>query len=280
MIDDLDEVLKKLLERELPIKNGEVDIQFDHPKREWSARLSRPTINIFLYDIRENQKLRQTMPMWETERQADGTASQRRRPVRVDLYYMITAWATAPEDEHRLISRTLMALFRFATIPEELLPATMPPQAKQIPIMVAQYNELQNATDIWNVLDNEMRPVLSLITTVSFDPYTEWAVPLVRSREITVGPSSLPISRRLDSRADVQPLWTIGGQLRSAKPLDSSQVRLTLVDYGEVVPLQPDGRFTIGRLRPGGYTLEVVAGSGPARRYSISVPAPDYVLDI
>ncbi len=98
MINDLDETLRKLLIREIPIKNGEVEISFDQPKREWSARLNRPTLNLYLYDIRENNKLRQTQPMWEVERQANGTVTQRRKPFRVDLHYMITAWAAEPED--------------------------------------------------------------------------------------------------------------------------------------------------------------------------------------
>jgi hypothetical protein len=98
MIDDLDEVLRQLLIREIPIKNGEVDIAFDQPSREWSAKLSRPTLNLFLYDARENQKLRQTQPMWEVERQQNNTAVRHRRPARLDLHYMITAWAADPED--------------------------------------------------------------------------------------------------------------------------------------------------------------------------------------
>ncbi len=49
MYNDLDEALRQLLIRELPIKNSDVDIKFDQPKREWSGRLNRPTLNLFLY---------------------------------------------------------------------------------------------------------------------------------------------------------------------------------------------------------------------------------------
>lgn len=211
MIDDLDEALRQLLIRELPIANGEVDIQFDQPKREWSARMSRPTINLFLYDVRENQKLRQTQPMWEIERNPDGTSTQHRKPTRVDLYYMITAWATEPEDEHRLLSRTLMALFRFPSLPDDLLPESFQNQTKQIPIQVAQYSDTQNTTDIWSVLDNEMRPVIAFVVTLALDPYTPMRVPLVRGREIRVGQSGTPISSKLDQGAQPDVFWTIGG---------------------------------------------------------------------
>ena len=99
MFHDLDEVLRQLLIREIPIKNGEVDIKFDQTSREWSARLSRPTLSLFLHNIRENVKLRASQ-QWTVERNPDGTATQRRTPARVALHYMITAWANEPDDEH------------------------------------------------------------------------------------------------------------------------------------------------------------------------------------
>jgi len=280
MIDELDEAIKKLLTRELPIQNGEVDIQFGQPKREWSARVSRPTLNIFLYDVRENQKLRQTQPMWETERDAGGTATQRRKPVRIDLHYMLTAWATEPEDEHRMLSRALMALFRYANLPEELLSDSLKGQNKPIPMMVAQYSELNNSTDIWNVLDNEMRPAVSLIITLSMDPYSPLTVPLVREREIRFGPSAFPATRHLDQDATIDRFWTVGGQLTSKKALDMQTVGMILLERGDRVFIQPDGQFTIGRLRAGAYTLEVTAGDNPARHFSITVPAADVVLEV
>ncbi len=63
MLADLDETLRQLLIAELPVKNGELDISFDLPKRDWSSRISKPTVNLFLYDVRENNVLRQHQ--WE-----------------------------------------------------------------------------------------------------------------------------------------------------------------------------------------------------------------------
>jgi hypothetical protein len=280
MIDDLDDVLRQLLIRELPIKNGEVDIRFDQPKHEWSSRISRPTLDVFLYDVRENQKLRQTQPAWGTERLPDGTGVQRRKPVRMDLHYLITAWASTPEDEHRLLGRTLMALLRFANIPEDLLPASLQVQGKQIPLLIAQYDELPNPTDMWNVLDNEIRPAIVCILTLAFDPYAPALVPLVRMRELVTGESPAPASRQLGEIESAGRFWTIGGHLRSAQPVDFGRVRLTLVEQGLVVPVQHDGGFTIGRLRAGSYTLEIASDGGPLRRFPIIVPSADFELEI
>jgi len=280
MITDIDQVLRRLLIRELPIKNGEVEIKFDQPSREWSSRLSRPTLNLFLHDIRENQKLRQSQPAWEIERNNDGSITKRRRPVRVDLHYMITAWANDPEDEHNLLSRTLVALFRFPNLPEDLLTERLRQQPGPLPIMAAQYDELRTPTDIWNVLDNEIRPAIACTVTVAIDPYQPAITPLVRTRELRVGPVAEPSRQRLEAHTVPDQLWTVGGWVRGDRSWEPDQIRLRLLERDKDIPVQPDGRFVIGALEAGTYTLELLAADRPARRYPITVPAADYTLEI
>jgi len=276
MIEDLDTVLRKLLIRELPIKNGEVEVTFDQPKREWSARLSRPTLNLFLYDIRENLKLRGSQ-QWLMEQNPDGTVTQRRTPARVDLHYMITAWASEPDDEHSLLTRTLMALFRQPHLPQDLLPDSLLDQPTPIPMRVAQENEFQTPADVWSALDNEMRPAIALTLTVSIDPYLPIVTPLVRVRELRVGQSADPsVSQSLIEGTATDTYWTVGGTLHTDKPLD--QITLELVDRGGDVPLDEDGRFSIGKLAAGEYTLEATTVDGESKRFQITVPAPDYEL--
>ena len=278
MIEDLDEVLKKLLIRDIPIKNGEVDIKFDQPKREWSARLSRPTLNLFLYDVRENSRLRQAQPTWLLERNDDGTATRRLKPVRVDLHYIITAWATEPEDEHRLLAGTLLALFRNPRLPEEMLPESLQNQPAPIAVMAAQEEDLQNPADVWSALDNELRPAVTCVVTMALDPYRPIVGPMVRTRELRFGQASLPQFERLDEEAESNVYWTIGGTLHTDRPLEN--VRLTLVERGLDVSLQPEGRFTIGRLSAGEYTLEILVDGGRPLRYKITVPSPDYDIEV
>ena len=82
MIADLDETIRRLLIRELPVKNGEIDIKFNQPAREWSARLQGPTLNLYLYDVRENNTLRQHQ--WQQLGSDDDQARMKRTPLRVD----------------------------------------------------------------------------------------------------------------------------------------------------------------------------------------------------
>ena len=61
------------------------------------------------------------------------------------------------------------------------------------------------------------------------------------------------------------------------RPLE--EVHLTLVEQGLDVPVLDEGRFTIGRLRAGDYTLEIAFDGGKPKRHQISVPAPDYEIE-
>lgn len=294
MIDDLDEALRLLFIRELPIKNSEVNVEFDQPKREWSARVSQPTLNIFLYDVQENTRLRYK------ERQTtlvnSHVAVQRMTPVRIDLRYILTAWAAEPEDEHRLLTRSMLVLFRTPELPEDLLPESLRSQPAPIPLETAQPGELQNLTDLWSVLDNEMKPAVAFTVTLAINPYAPVTTPLVRSRELRtyqVTGRPLPAAGEAAEQppvelvpvapAGVDELWTIGGRICGDRPL--SDLALTLIERGMPVPLLENGRFTIGQLRAGVYTLEVtVKGEKPdssnPRRYPIKVPAPDYELHV
>jgi hypothetical protein len=280
MIDDVDETLRRFFIRELPIQHGEVDIAFEQPKREWSARVSRPTLNIFLYDVRENQQLRQTQPLWETVYNSDGTATQHRKPVRMDLHYMVTAWAMDPGDEHRLLTRSLMALFRFASLPEELLPEGLQSQGRPLPVLAGQIGDLNNPSDIWSVLDNEMHAAITCTITLALDPYVPVTVPLVRTRELLFGQAGKPETQQLDSGQTRDEFWTVGGRLKSQLPLKPESTKITLLEQGRVISLLADNAFILGRMRAGTYTLEIVADGAITRRYAIHVPSADYELEV
>ena len=276
MIDAVDEVLRQLLIREMPIKNSEIDIEFYQPKREWTARLSRPTLNVFLVEIHENNKLRS--PRWEVERTENGTATQRRTPVRVDLHYMVTAWANEPEDEHRILTRSLLALLRHSFLPEDLLPDVLRDQPLDMPIEVAQQTALQNAIDVWSVLDNEMRPAFKCIVTVALNPYLPVTGPLVRERELRVGQARDPLLEQLDAQAGQDRFWRVGGRVHGDGPLEN--LRLKLVEQGRNVPIQPEGRFVIGNLKAGDYTIEISAEGRKPSQHEITVPAKSYDLEV
>lgn len=279
MIDDLNEGIRELLKQEIPIKNGEVEISFDQPKREWSSRLSRPTINLFLYEMQENTKLRQ-QPGWGVNSRQNGMATLGRQPMRLDLRYMITAWATESEDEYRLLGRTIMALSRYGNLPKKYLPELLQDQPFDIPIEVAQPTNMQNATDIWSVLDNEIRPAISCNITLAVTPYLPVETPLVRARQVAFEQVTYePVLDLLASVSDSKNYWSIGGIIATNKPLED--IHLQLVERALPVHIREAGQFTIGHLEAGTYTLEItVKGLKKPKRQTFTVPAPDFEIKV
>ena len=84
MISDLDETIKQLLIKKGGLDGGTVDISFEIPNREWSASISKPRINLYLYDIRENHNLRGTE--WSVTKNQNGTTSRKKNASRTRLY--------------------------------------------------------------------------------------------------------------------------------------------------------------------------------------------------
>ncbi len=272
MIDDLDEFLRQLLIREMPIRNNEVDIAFDQPSREWSGRLNRPTLNVFLHDMRENNQLRRNE--WEIMARSDGKLTKRRPHFRLDLHYMVTAWAAEPDDEHRLLTRVLMAFLRWPKLPLEDLPESLQDQPVPMPMRPAHHDQLRNPADIWSALDNEIRPAISLVITLAVNPYRLVTEPLVRTRELVVGHARDTLRMLLDERMEPDHLFLISGLVRGDGPREN--LRLRLVERGVNVPVSPEGEFAVGHLLAGEYTLEVWSQQERIARRKITVPSPDY----
>jgi hypothetical protein len=76
MISDVDETIKQILIKEGKLDPAEVDIVFDMPDREWSGSISKPTVNIYIYDIRENTEFRRNGRIVEGD--DNGSAPSRR----------------------------------------------------------------------------------------------------------------------------------------------------------------------------------------------------------
>src|SRR5260370_41971473 len=122
MIQDVDESLRALVKRDA-LNGSKADIAFDAPNKEWSSRRNTPTVDLYLYDIRED--LEQRAVMWEDIRGDSHNArlitDRRPPPRRFKLSYLVTASTQRPEDEHRLLSSLLACFWRNRTMPSDVL---------------------------------------------------------------------------------------------------------------------------------------------------------------
>lgn len=190
MIQDVDDTLKELLVQRVPIDTTQIDIKFDTPNKDWSATVTKPTINLFLYDIRENQELRSSQ---RTITRNGNAGTETRAPVRIDLRYMITAWTTDITDEHQLLGRVLSTLLQFPLLPPEVLKGTMQAQPLPVQTWIAQPERLPNPWEFWGHMDHGMKAGLNFVLTTAFQtvpPVT--GVQLVTQTVVNVSP--LPTS--------------------------------------------------------------------------------------
>lgn len=299
MIDELDEALRELLIREMPISANEIDISFQQPTREWASRLSRPTLNLFMHDLRENNKLRTQQPYLGGSMGAS-MASVSPNAVRLDVHYMITAWANDASDEHRLMGRLLMVLYRFKNFPDELLAHELIDDEYEVWLKVAQYDQRDIRRDIWSMLDNEMRPIIDLTLTVAFQPHDEWSVPLVRETEIAFGTFGAGTGAGMAAGGGTfgvygengggsdaysfnpqDRFYTVAGTVYGGDGLDGfGHLSIMVLEIAVPVTISPNGRYFIQNLREGVYTLEVYTGEGDPVQHSISVPSGDYDIQL
>ena len=54
MLDLIDATLEAFFRATVPLSAQDVDVSFEPPDRDWSAKLTRPTVNLFLWDIRRS----------------------------------------------------------------------------------------------------------------------------------------------------------------------------------------------------------------------------------
>lgn len=270
MISDIDETIRQVLIKEGGFDTGEVDISFEMPTREWSGSISKPTLNCYLFDIRENLERRQYG--LRTDSSQPKSTVRRRPPTFFDLTYVITAWTRVVEDEHRLLWHVLGTLLRFSTLPPEHLQGGLSEADTPINIQTAQPNGvLTNPNDFWSALDNQLRPALSFVVTVAFD-----------RPAFPAGPPVLTTTLRFQQQGSDTPpeefIW-VGGTVRDRQEQPIGQVSVALEGRAERTTTDAAGHWRLRVPKPGAYVLIVQEGERMTRR-EIDVPIPNYALTL
>src|SRR5947209_17343521 len=180
MIQDVDESLRALVKRDA-LNGTRADIAFDAPTKEWSSRRNTPTVDLYLYDIREDVERREVM--WEDVKDDKGRVTERRPPPRrYKLSYLVTAWTQRPEDEHRLLSAVLACFIRHERLPDDVLVGSL--AAGELPVFTTialPPPAERSLSDVWSALGGELKPSLDLVVVA----------PVIDTREQEAGPPVL-----------------------------------------------------------------------------------------
>lgn len=167
MIHEVDSALRTLVEREVGTRDAE--IVFDAPTREWAGRRNAPTIDIYLYDIREDMRKRSRGVINEYDSEVR-VVSRHLPPRYFKLSYLVTAWTQRPEDEHRLLSSLLTCFLRFDAVPTDLVAGPLAELGLPVPITIALPPPEDRAfADVWSALGGELKPSIDIVVSIPVD---------------------------------------------------------------------------------------------------------------
>jgi hypothetical protein len=199
-----------------------------------------------------------------------GQAVIQRAPMRVACTYLVTAWpgnVTGDElalREHRLLAQVLQVFAANPVVPATSLQGLLVDQLPALPVVTAQAEGLRNPSEFWTALSNRMRPSLNVTVTLSMPTTPPVTAPLVIGSEFTLRQTS-----------DTQPLadvFRIGGRVADATDTAMAGAVVTVPALGISAQTRADGRYVLGPLVAGTYTLQVQQGAKTVN-VPVSVPA-------
>jgi len=264
MFQDLSNTLKAILTQPgIPADLAAATIVFDRPADTFTP--TQTTLDLFLYDIRENLDLRNNEPIITT---ANGVATVTPPPLRVACSYLVTAWPVGGTDvslqEQQLLAEVLQLLSGYPLIPSNFLQGSLVGQTPPLPMMALHPDALRNLSEFWTSMGAKLRASLTVTITISMNVLPAPApMPVVVTHELDM---------QLNPPSTPEKVFEIGGTVTDAtnNPVDNATA--TLVELGLSTATASDGTFTLGPMAAGTYTLQVQSGA-TQKSLSITVPA-------
>ncbi len=202
MIGEIDDAIRALVKASDGIA-ADVDIALDAPTKDWAARRNAPTVDLFLYDIREDTRRRE---YGVSEQRDDRGIVTHRTPAPryFKLSYLVTAWTQRPDDEHRLLDALLRCFLRFDAIPGAFVVGSLVETGLPCSLSVALPPPEDRAfADVWSSLGGELKPSLDLVITA----------PIARGITFPAGP---PVTAGVEAEFSASGLGIDEGVVRAA----------------------------------------------------------------
>jgi hypothetical protein len=271
MLADLDETLRVLLKRELARHGFDgVEVAFDAPARDWSSQLSGPTVNLFLYDLRESHEFRPTE--WREDR-SNGRHREVRPPMIMECSYAVTAWTQAVEDEHRLLSQVLGVLFAFPQLPADVLAGRLAETAQRFAIegRIGQPKS-DGKADFWSAVGGQYKASLDYVVTLACESGIAYERgPEVRTQTMGARLADTP-------RGAVSELHRFGGKVLDAGGGPLHDAWITLPELGLFAASDRQGRFILQKVPSG--THKLIARTRDGAEATAEIAVPGAVLDL
>jgi hypothetical protein len=265
MIRDLDETLRAVLHdpAQMPMfpELAGADVLFDRPTDPYTP--ARSTINLFLYELRENTELRSNDPDIVI---INGQAITHPAPMRLFCSYLVTAWpiggAEPPLQEHRLLTQALRVLARYPTIPPIFLQGSLKAQQPPLPMVTLHPDSLKAMSEFWTSLGNRMKASLTVTVTISVPVFADVTDFLVTTHRTTYQPRETP----------PETLLHVGGRVLDNKANGVVGAMVDLLDLGLRTTSDQDGNFDFVDVAPGAHQLRAAATGFAVKSQPMNVP--------
>jgi hypothetical protein len=262
MLADLDAALRRMLKAELGRHGfGGVNVVFDAPTRDWAATVSGPTVNLFLYDLRE--ATRERVMEWHSRELSNGSR-ELGPPLMLQPSYAVTAWTRAVEDEHRLLSQVIGILYAHPVLPAAILTGTLAEQSAHDPPKTALAGAGdERRPDFWTAIGGEYKPSVDYSVVLKFP--SGRAVergPEVRTRVLATSMYGAVVEERHTGHGRV-----VGD---AGEPVPDCWI--TLPELGRSAVTRADGRFTVDGLQAGAHRALARAADGAGAAFELRLP--------
>jgi hypothetical protein len=237
MLEHVDAALEALFRAQVPLSAQGVDVTFETPTKEWSARLNRPTVNLFLWDLKRSSEHARA-GVERVER--DGVAMSRMALPVVELRYLVTAWTSDHRDERALLGGLLRAVLATRQIPPTFVPAEL---HETLTMRLARTGE--TPLDVFKLVDNTMKAALDVAVVTPFDigveqplaaPVTEIGVHI---GDLTVPARAVEI-RRIAGEVRFPAAGTVVRSPRSATVVNDTNRFLIAAAPGDEITLDTE----------------------------------------
>jgi Pvc16 N-terminal domain/Carboxypeptidase regulatory-like domain len=278
MIRDLSLTLKAVLQdpsfaAQFP-ELAAADIVFDRPLDPFTP--TKTTIDVFLYDLRENLELRLNDPVIEFR---DGYAVTHQAPLRLACSYLVTAWPVGGTDlalqEHRLLTQVLRVLSHYPTIPFNFLKGSLVGQDPPLPMVALHPDALKNLAEFWSSLGSKLKASLTVTATISvpvFSDSDDFLVTTQFNNFIQGDP------------AVTESFIQFGGRILDLNTKQPIPGAVVILEDGRRETSDDSGEFNFQKVSAGTHALTAVAVGykplTPAQSFQVPGQPQDYVISL
>lgn len=257
VLELLDAGLESFFRATASLSATDVDVSFEAPDREWSGKLTRPTVNVFLWDIRRSARAQAGVETIER----DGVTMRRQALPVLEFRYVITTWTAEHADERAVLSALMRSLLRYGRIPTEYLPEAIR-YLGEPDLLLARAGE--EHVDVFKALEGQLKPSINAIMYSRFD--IDAAVPVgppvgrIAISSTRIGGERGPERRRIAGDiADAAGRGAIGVVVRSS--IDATRVNdagqfLLRAEVGDELVVEIEPPLTVVVPTTGGVRID------------------------